>query len=387
MRSDWDEIRALVAGVGSDTDVLVERQLVRIRRELPAYAVLPEAEHRVGVTRHTVLLLAALGAGVEASPADLATGRRLGADRARQGFDVTVVMQAFQVGCSEVWDELVGRTRDSGASEALVRAAAVIWEWVHRVSTAVAEGHAEALAAATAGRQLARWQLVAAVVGDDEPDPRAAEWARQLDLDPQGPFQVMCTPAGPGSDERLQGRVRPHGDRVQVAVVGGLLWAVGDVLGDSVAALVVPGDPVGIGAVRSGLAGASQSAADARRALELSSLRHAPVRWDDDWLWAELAPAVDRLQTLLTTRRPLDLERHAHLVATVRAFAAHGFSMAATARAVSVHPNSVAYRLRRWRELTGWDVQTLDGLLRSLAHIEIAGASSQAPVVAAVDYD
>jgi len=31
-----------------------------------------------------------------------------------------------------------------------------------------------------------------------------------------------------------------------------------------------------------------------------------------------------------------------------------------------LHPNTVKYRLERWRQLTGWDARTWDGLSASM---------------------
>jgi hypothetical protein len=302
---------------------------------------------------------------------------------------VTVVMRAFQAGCSEVWEELVGRA--TGGSPAVVAAASVIWEWVHQVSTAAAEGHAAALATASAGRQVLRWQLVAAVLSGQRDDGQVAQWARQLDLDPDADFQVVCSPAVFWTDDEAHDLVTALDDgpvRAQAAVVGDLLCVVSQrpvpALMGALAAVSDHPDrvPAGIGLMRPGLEGARRSAMDAVHAMRLAQGRGEPVSWPDSWLWAELAAATERLAAVLTPDRELDLDRQGPLVETVRAFAQSRFSLAETARALTVHPNSVAYRLGRWRELTGWDPQTFDGLTCSLAHIELA---SQAAMQAAVD--
>ncbi|HEX6448754.1 MAG TPA: helix-turn-helix domain-containing protein, partial [Trebonia sp.] len=58
----------------------------------------------------------------------------------------------------------------------------------------------------------------------------------------------------------------------------------------------------------------------------------------------------------------------------VRAYAQHGFSITAGAQALSIHPNTMKYRLDRWERLTGFDPRTLDGLLRSLLGIVLPDA-------------
>ena len=49
------------------------------------------------------------------------------------------------------------------------------------------------------------------------------------------------------------------------------------------------------------------------------------------------------------------------------AFAAAGFSVSEASRTLAVHANTVAYRLDRWEELTGWDPRSFNGLVRSVA--------------------
>ncbi|MCC5949132.1 MAG: helix-turn-helix domain-containing protein [Nitriliruptoraceae bacterium] len=46
---------------------------------------------------------------------------------------------------------------------------------------------------------------------------------------------------------------------------------------------------------------------------------------------------------------------HPHLADAVRTFAEAGFSVSEAGRRLEVHANTVAYRLDRWEELTGWD--------------------------------
>jgi DNA-binding PucR family transcriptional regulator len=60
-----------------------------------------------------------------------------------------------------------------------------------------------------------------------------------------------------------------------------------------------------------------------------------------------------------------------HLADAVEAFADHGLSVVAAARALHVHPNTVIYRLGRWQTLTGWDPRTFRGLALSIASLRL----------------
>jgi DNA-binding PucR family transcriptional regulator len=63
--------------------------------------------------------------------------------------------------------------------------------------------------------------------------------------------------------------------------------------------------------------------------------------------------------------RPLveyDREHQAELVPTLRAFMSANTNLAQAARLLTVHPNTVAYRLNRIREVSGRDPQVMEDL-------------------------
>jgi len=65
------------------------------------------------------------------------------------------------------------------------------------------------------------------------------------------------------------------------------------------------------------------------------------------------------------------------LAEAVHAFVKHGYSVTAGARVLHLHPNTVKYRLDRWRELTGWDPWAPDGLTKSLLSLRLFGSSAE----------
>jgi DNA-binding PucR family transcriptional regulator len=60
------------------------------------------------------------------------------------------------------------------------------------------------------------------------------------------------------------------------------------------------------------------------------------------------------------------------LRATVEAYFAADLNVAAAAKALSLHPNSLRYRLRQIAEITGRDPRTLAGLLELIAAARLA---------------
>jgi sugar diacid utilization regulator len=124
------------------------------------------------------------------------------------------------------------------------------------------------------------------------------------------------------------------------------------------------GRPVtaGIGVPRSGLVGAADSITDAEYAMAMAERHGGTIDFGSQWLEATLLPHLKRLQPLLDPSRA---PAQPYLRDAVRAYAKNGFSTTAAARTLHIHANTVKYRIGRWRQLTGWDPRTLDGLLRS----------------------
>jgi sugar diacid utilization regulator len=125
---------------------------------------------------------------------------------------------------------------------------------------------------------------------------------------------------------------------------------------------------VGVGLDRSGLAGAEMSIADAERALAVAEQGGRATSFEDVWLQASLVDSRERLHPLFAEVRRVAGEQPL-LAETVIAFADAGSSLAHAAAALSIHPNTVAYRLGQWRKLTGADPRTFAGLLRSVVGI------------------
>jgi DNA-binding PucR family transcriptional regulator len=109
---------------------------------------------------------------------------------------------------------------------------------------------------------------------------------------------------------------------------------------------------------------------DAERALSLAVRTSGAVDFHDRWLDATLFAHRHRLAPLLRTETDV-AGSHPHLASAVRAYAGQGFSVSAAARSLHLHPNTVSYRLERWRQLTGWDPRTVDGLTRSLLSLRL----------------
>jgi DNA-binding PucR family transcriptional regulator len=133
---------------------------------------------------------------------------------------------------------------------------------------------------------------------------------------------------------------------------------------------VAPSDvSVGLGTWHPGLGGIPASFAEARESLEIAlwSGRAGRATAFDEVLVDHIvrsSPHSDRL--LADTLGPLrdyDVKRRSELLPTLHAYFDSGFNVTRSAQALCVHPNTVIYRLRRIRELTGRDPHDPDDLL------------------------
>jgi sugar diacid utilization regulator len=108
--------------------------------------------------------------------------------------------------------------------------------------------------------------------------------------------------------------------------------------------------------------------AEATEAVEIAAgigIRDRAVALDDVLVDHMLRASPHARRILQETLRPLvdyDMARRAELVQTLRAYLSADTNLTRTARLLTVHPNTVVYRLRRIRELCGRDPHNMEDL-------------------------
>jgi hypothetical protein len=374
----WEPIAEIARRVSEGLGVLAERTTTDIIREIPAYAAgrVPREDVTLSVIRNLEMMLIGIAESRGPTPDEIAVRRELGARRAAQGHPIDALIQAYHVGYRELWQELVRAVPegDTRTADLLLQAATTVWQWVHQLTNAIAEAHAETLHSREAHAIGARQRFLELVVAGDLASDEVLQLAASVGFDHTGRFQaVVARPHAFEGDEprELQRALDETAGGAHAVVQRGpaiiaLLQAAD--LGAALTAFagVLDRAPVGVGLERDGLVGARTSLGDADRAVALAD--DGPVSFDGTWLWATLLRASPRLEVLLAPGVTVAAE-HPHLAATVEAFAEAGFSVSQTARDLDLHANTVAYRLDRWKELSGWDPRTYDGLSRSLGAI------------------
>ncbi|MFA9429719.1 PucR family transcriptional regulator [Egicoccus sp. AB-alg2] len=378
----WEPIAELAAIVERHLDALVERITDCIHDEIPTYrtGLVPREDLRHSVRRNLEGILFGLAEHRPPHPEEVAVRRELGSRRALQGMPVDALIQAYHVGYRELWLALVDAVPGDEPQTAtqLLTTATLVWQWVHEVADALAESHASTVRSLEARAVGARQRFVELLVGGDLDGEEVPRLAGSLGFDPAGEFTVMVLRVG-GDDldavelqhtvDRLAGRhaVVARGTQVVCVSQGGEERAL-----TTAARNVFAAAAVALGSRRPGLRGARASLTDAELTLAVTDDGDTST-FEDAWLWATLTGADERLRPLLADGADA-AGRHPHLAEAVRAFADAGFSVSQAGRRLGLHANTVAYRLDRWAELTGWDPRSFPGLTRSLAALRLAGS-------------
>lgn len=384
-----ERLTELVNGVLADIDPIVDEAIAEILRQLPDYVGedgVPAHELRESVRSNLDLLLRALRDHRDPDPDEVTLRSRVGQRRALQGMDIESVVRAYHVGYGAMWESLVQSVPPGEVAlvRLLLANTALVWRWVHAISEAIHETYRRTLWQREADLVGARLRLVESVLHERVLGEHVALLARTAGFDSESDFTgltVALTTIEGSEARRLQevlgALVGVHacvarGPNLVVLTQGGDIEAVAGATAD-----VHPRVVIGVGVSRPGLHGAGASIRDAELAAAIASSPGAH-RFEDEWLWATLNRSRDSLGVLLEPGVAVARD-HGHLAETVLAFAESSFSVTDAARILSVHANTVAYRLDRWLALTGWDPRTFPGLTRSMAALRLEPSTHAEP--------
>ncbi|MEF2978854.1 PucR family transcriptional regulator [Subtercola sp. YIM 133946] len=372
-----DRRQTLCQSAQSTVRASVDVITATLREQLPSYSRLSLDEQRRTVRETTDLFFERLAQGVGPTASDLSFARRAARRRAMEGVSAYDVLATFNIVSGMVWKTL--RELGEPTPEVLLDLVAPLNRWTRQMSEAVISAFADEPLNRQAHDSVARENLFERL-GQHGAGADLRALSHELAFDPDGPFRGFCAPRSFWSTEALailhrSARQLPgilhfgyRGDRLVGLTQHTAEQEVVDLLRETA------GDrcPFGVGLEREGLVGAELSLGDAERALHLGAARGLAVqRFADVWLDSTVSDAADRLSPLFAKARQT-AETSPDLAETVRVFADSGFSLAAAAQVLGVHPNSVGYRLDRWRELTGLDPRGYRGLTQSMVALGVA---------------
>ncbi|MEE1929803.1 helix-turn-helix domain-containing protein [Streptomyces sp. TRM 70351] len=366
---------------------LAVRVVDELAGQLPAYAALPLEELRSDIVRVAQQSIRAfvdvLRSGEPPDERQLAGLRESAARRAEEGLPLDAVISAYHLGARVCMDE-VSPLAGPGDLAAVLTVHRLLLQYLQRVTAAGVAGYVQERQTAFGEEHSARQALLDALL-DAVPAQDAADRAG---LRLPACYLVLSLSVAahrdertPGVDPAVAGRRKLRRLRVELerhvrgtvlsslSVDGGLVLVPaegppGDVPARTWAwldgvlehAARVCGASVTAGAVASGpdaVADAARLAADVRKVAAASGRPPGTYRLADVLLEYQLTrpgPALDQLAALVAP-----LAGRPELLATLRAYLAHGMDRRGTARSLRVHPNTLDYRLRRVTELTGLD--------------------------------
>ncbi|QKV78996.1 CdaR family transcriptional regulator [Amycolatopsis sp. Hca4] len=370
---------------------LIARVLARIQAEVADYRRPPVEELAgdiAGITRQAVRAFArSLREDRELNAAEL---RQVGASavrRAEEGFPLEAVLTAYHVGAREIF--AVGSAASgSGDVADLLEVADRVLAFVGTVTGAVTRGYLEELRTKVGQEHTARRTLLSVLVDGGPVDLVA----RSAGITLPARYVVLSVELGPHADEGSPGvdaeiavrrKLRRFlaafehacGDGVLASLDGSgglvLLPAAGR-LPDWHAVLDAAGRAAGVTVL---------AAAETAAPAEVREVAAQTGEVLDVLRWFGRAPGLYRLDDVLVEyqlTRPgaardrlaaaLDpLEAHPELAETLAAYLELDTNRRRTAAVLHVHPNTVDYRLRRIRDLTGIDPLHPAGLPRIIA--------------------
>jgi sugar diacid utilization regulator len=346
--------------------------------------------------------------------ADEFSGVRAGAARrVHQDVALESFLHAVRLWGKVLWESVISSTRADVAAErgAALAIAGRILEHIDLVSVAAAQGYLEELQVVWSDREVIRRDLLDALISGDGDSGQVRRLAHSLRLRLSQNYIVVLVRTAERRPEEFQhslaqqAGLRPIVEAVRaqlLPVTASLLMGVrhGEVIAlypfDHAAELATvrrlcaalagalenADARIGISSCHLGLPQLATSYAEAKEAAQIAAGTgvHGHVVAFEDVLIDSIVRASGHADRILEgTIAPLlayDAEHKAELVPTLRSYVESGFNLTRCAESRCVHPNTIVYRLRRIKELTGRDPHVPDDLLLLQLGLKLTGLSS-----------
>ena len=401
-------LRAIAERVIARRDELARTIVNRLRIEIVSYRLVegePEYDEALRFARRAVEQLLT---GIESdenrvAPELLQETRAMAQQLTGQGVSLGAMQHAGRVFGMVLWDAVRDAVETPEEREAAMEIGSRIWRHVDVMSTAAAHAYLDEVT----DRGLLHRQLMDALLAGRGDTEFVHRIARTLHLRLGESFIAVVVrgddvPIEDVAERPLSTRVAldhiVEAARIHLRPVAGSLL-LGIRLGD-VVALYPVADPdevrrvhddcvslaaslsidvgIGMSGLHAGLSGIADAFGEAREAAAIAigtGIRGRPIALEDVVVDHMLRCSPHAQRLLAGALRPLleyDRAHRAELVETLRAYIATGTNLAKSARVLMVHPNTVVYRLRRIRELTGRDPQAVDELMVLFLALKLA---------------
>ncbi len=398
-------MRAIVGRLSGQLEPTARRMVSRYRDTIPDYRlatddfldrdVYPVSLNGLQVT------VSNLERGQQATPDEFNGVRAGAARRVHQDVALESFLRAVRLWGKVLWESVLGCTLPDVAAEreAALMIAGRVLDHIDLMSVAAVQGYLEEFQTRWSDREVVRQDLLEALISGEGESEQVRRLARSLRLPLAQNYIVVVVRTRAGREpeqaphslsrqavlrrvvEGLRSRLVPASGSLLVGIRHGEVIALypyanpaelaaARTLCTALAAHLADADArIGISGCHHGLAPLATSYAEAREAAEIAmgTDAHGPVVAFDEVLIDSVVRASRHAERILdTTIAPLlayDAEHMAELVPTLRAYVESGFNLTRCAESRSVHPNTIVYRLRRIREITGRDPHVPDDLL------------------------
>ena len=386
-------VHAIAERLHENREELAQRMVARYAEEIVDYRLadpgfMQREVYNVSLENLEVLVDILLH-GEPPSEAWVEKTRRGAARRLHEGISLESFLHATRLWGQLTWEAVLACARPEVATEreAALQIAGEVFRHLDTMSALWASAYLAEAEGVSSDRAVLRRDLLDALIAGKGDDERIRRLARSLGLELATGYVVIV----------LRGEETEHAFRALIETArehlrpGEASLLVGLRQGEVVALYPAPAPPVmesvrvecaalaaavaedgvsiGLGARHDGMAQIAIGYAEAKDAADIAAgtgLRGRPVAFDEVLIdhMVRSSPHGDRI--LDGTLRPLldyDAERHSELVPTLRAYVDSGFNLTKSAEILSVHPNTVVYRLKRIKELSGRDPHDPDDLL------------------------
>ncbi|MGM7670134.1 PucR family transcriptional regulator [Microbacterium sp. A93] len=386
-------LRALLADLESDTSI-IEDTVAELRATIPGYEDIPADSVRASARRNLALSIRTLRDGRAPDPEQIEEPGTLMEERMSQGVSIVSVLAGFRLSMSVILRHLLDLAPRHGLPpERALDFSTLLWALGDAFTTQSVVVHRDrsiSQAVADSARRT-HWIRDAVIGGLDRTALLAGAGTYDLPLDrPVRAVRATVAPdaAGEAADtggsgdpaERLQQWAEQAGVRLLTAPRGE--GAVGILMDDVGPAAPAPGLTIALGsAVR--LTEVGESFTVSTRVLEAAHR----VGWtgvvDVDALsWRmgiQSSPETTRLLLDKHVAPVLEEGPFGELVLeALGAYLGHGLNIPNAAASIPVHVNTLRYRLKRYRELTGGNVHDLETLIEASWALTAHRASSPA---------
>ncbi len=352
----------VIEALGASLESLASETCLRIYSELDSYAGVEAAALASAVSRNLRTALTALRDEQVPSPETLDGAALTARERYATGVPVEEIVRGFRISISLIHERFVDLAISMGLPvEATVAGSRTMWGVGDAFTTRIITSY-QALELDTALRDAQhRAAVVRALLAGEAPDD-----ASLVAIDADGRYAaVRCEVPPEENAERVRRRLQTSGSRgskqALVVLDGGIC------LGIVAARPTDPEQPVGMGPfVRPD--DLPRSDRIARQALRLAQrLGRRGVQSVDELGWRLAAVSRPDVWRLYADRFLVPLLAEGdfgdEVLQTVRAWLAHAGSIPRAAEALTVHVNTVRYRLHRFEEITAAELADPENLI------------------------